>query len=197
MFGAVTMSATSMHDIKRQTSESRAEKVGEIIAAEPGEARIIWVDTNYEADAVARCVPDAVEVRGSMTSDQKEDVLDAFAAGDVRHLIAKPSMCGFGLDWSHVARMAFVGRSYSYETWYQAIRRCWRFGQTREVVVDLIVAEGEADIGRAIDRKADDHAGMKQAMRAAMRRATSRTAARRAAYIPTATARLAPWISTA
>lgn len=197
MFGTITMSATSMHDVKRQTSEARAEKIGEIVAAEPDEPRIIWVDTNYEADAVARCVPDAVEVRGSMTIDEKEQALDAFAAGDVRRLIAKPSMCGFGLDWSHVARMAFVGRSYSYETWYQAIRRCWRFGQTREVVVDLIVAEGEADIGRVIDRKAGDHANMKDAMRASMRRATTLNAARRAAYFPTATARLAPWISAA
>lgn len=194
MFGAVSMSATSMHDVKRQTSEARAEKIGEIVAAEPYETRIIWVDTDYEADAVKRCVPAAAEVRGSMTIDRKEEVLEAFAAGDVRHLIAKPSMCGFGLDWSHCARMAFVGRSYSYETWYQAIRRCWRFGQKREVIVDLIVAEGESDIGRVIDRKAGDHAGMKDAMRAAMRRAHSGEFTRRHVYNPTSKARLAPWI---
>ena len=122
------------------------------MAAEPVEARILWVDTDYEADAVRGAVNGAREIRGSMSIDEKEERLAAFENGEIRHLIAKPSMCGFGLDWSHCARMAFVGRSYSYETWYQAVRRCWRFGQKREVIVDLIVAEGEDTIGRAIDR---------------------------------------------
>jgi len=194
MFGAVTMSATSMHEVKRKTSDARAEKIGEIVAAEPAETRIIWVDTDYEADAVKRHLPDAAEVRGSMTIDRKEDVLEAFAAGEVRHLIAKPSMCGFGLDWSHCARLAFVGRSYSYETWYQAIRRCWRFGQKREVIVDLIVAEGEADIGRVIDRKARDHAGMKDAMRAAMRRACGGAAKLKVVYDPTHKTEMPTWL---
>jgi hypothetical protein len=93
-------------------------------------------------------------------------------------------MCGYGLDWSHVARMAFVGRSYSYETWYQAVRRAWRFGQKRALKVHLAVAEGEGEIGRVIDRKASDHAKMKTAMRDAMRRATSQSTVRRVPYNP-------------
>jgi len=194
LFGSPSMSATSMHDVKRQTSEARAERMAELVADEPGETRIIWCDTNYEADVLKRAVPDASEVRGSMSIDEKERILEAFSTGDIKTLIAKPSMCGFGLDWSHCARMAFVGRTYSYETWYQAVRRCWRYGQKRRVIVDLVVAEGEDTIGRVINRKADDHAKMKAAMRDAMRRATGRTAGLKVAYDPNHIAEVPAWL---
>lgn len=197
MFGAPSMSATSMHDVKRQTSEARADAVAAIVAAEPDEMRIIWCDTDYEAKAVKDAVPSVVEIRGPMSIDEKEERLAAFAAGEIRHLLSKPSICGFGLDWSHCARMAFVGRSYSYETYYQAVRRCWRFGQKRKVVVDLVVAEGEDTIGRVIDRKAGDHASMKAAMRAAMRRAMGQSSSSKVAYNPIHSGRLPKWLSVA
>ncbi len=190
------MSATSLHDVKRQTSAARAE-IAASVASESRGAFIIWVDTDYEADAVKAALPDAMEVRGSMTIDQKEDRLSGFEQGHFDRLIAKPSMCGFGLDWSFCNRMAFVGRSYSYETWYQAVRRCWRYGQTRQVTVDLIVAEGESEIGRVIDRKADDHSEMKTAMRAAMIRARERTSATKTPYNPTHQGRLPSWLKSA
>ena len=194
MFGAPIMSATKLHDVKRQTSEARAELTGGLITKEPW---LVWVDTDYEADAVKAAIPDAIEVRGSHTIEQKEERLEAFASGQAKHLIAKPSMCGFGLDWSHCANMAFVGRSYSYETWYQAVRRCWRFGQTKPVNVHLVVAEGEDTIGRVIDRKAKDHASMKTAMRAAMVRATGGKTVRKIPYNPTAKTGLPTWIKSA
>lgn len=197
MFGAPSLSATTLHDIKRQTIEARAEKAGEAVQAERGEAWIIWCDTDYEADALKKAVPSAIEIRGSMSIDEKEERLEAFGTGEAKHMIAKPSMCGFGLDWSHCSRMAFVGRSYSYETWYQAVRRCWRFGQKCKVIVHLIVAEGETEIGRVIDRKSGDHAKMKSAMRAAMRRAQGEKQITKAEYKPTSKARLMPWISAA
>lgn len=194
MFGAPNLSATNLHDIKRQTIEARAEMAGSLVTPD---AWIFWVDTDYEADSLKRAIPSAIEVRGSQSIEQKEELLAAFETGQAKHLIAKPSMCGFGLDWSHCSHMAFVGRSYSYETWYQAVRRCWRFGQTKPVHVHLIVAEGEAEIGRVIDRKAGDHAKMKIAMRDAMRRATSRESVVRVPYNPTHKARLPQWISAA
>jgi hypothetical protein len=197
MFGLPSMSATNLHTVKRQTSEARAETVASVVAAEAGQPWIIWVDTDYEADAVRSQIPDAIEIRGSQSIDEKESKLAAFERGNLR-LIAKPSMCGHGLDWSHCARMAFVGRSYSYETWYQAVRRCWRFGQTKPVKVHLVVAEGEAQIGRVIDRKGADHAKMKSAMRNAMVRATTnKSSAVKVAYNPTHTARLPSWICAA
>lgn len=194
MFGAPSLSATTLHNIKRQTIAARADVVAGIVDAEPDEAWLIWVDTDYEADAVRAAIPDAIEVRGSQTADEKERLLDAFATGSAKRLIAKPSQCGFGLDWSHCARMVFVGRSYSYETWYQAVRRCWRFGQTRTVKVHIVVAEGEAEIGRVIDRKANDHDIMKRAMRDAMRRASARIASVKVPYQPKHKTELAPWI---
>jgi hypothetical protein len=195
MFGAPAMSATTIFAVKRQTSAARADVAAAIVAAEPDECRLIWCDTNDEADALKAAIPDAIEVRGSMSIDEKEERLEAFALGKAKRLIAKPSMCGFGLDWSHCARQVFVGRTYSYEVWYQAVRRCWRFGQTRRLIVDLVVAEGEDTIGRVIDRKASGHVGMKRAMRDAMARAIGGTAIVKAPYLPTATARLAPSIS--
>lgn len=197
LFGAPVMSATSLHDVKRQTREARAESAATALYAEPTEFWLLWCDTNYEADALKAQIPDAIEVRGSQSIDEKEELLEAFGKGEAPYLIAKPSMCGFGLDWSHCARMAFVGRSYSYETWYQAVRRCWRFGQTRKVKVHLIVAEGEDTIGRVIDRKEGDHAKMKAAMRAAMRRATAQVSEVKSPYRPTHKTRLAPWICAA
>lgn len=197
MFGAPVMSATTMHDVKRQTSKNRALAVAALIDAEPDEMRLIWCDTDYEADALKAVIPQALEVRGSMSIDEKEERLEAFARGEAKYLIAKPSMCGFGLDWSHCARMAFVGRSYSYEVYYQAVRRCWRFGQKRKVVVDLIVAEGEDTIGRVIDRKSGDHINMKAAMRNAMMRAVGQSSAVKSAYNPTHETELATWLRSA
>lgn len=197
MFGLPSLSATTLHDVKRQTVHNRAYAAGVVVSAESEQTWLIWCDTDYEADALKAAIPDAAEVRGSHTIDRKEETLEAFSSGQIKKLIAKPSMCGFGLDWSHCARMAFVGRGYSYETYYQAVRRCWRFGQKRTVVVDLIVAEGEDTIGRVIDRKAGDHASMKAEMRAAMARAQGRTRAVKVAYEPKHEGRLPPWLSAA
>lgn len=197
LFGAPALSATTLHDVKRQTIAARAEKTAEVVGADRDHAWIIWVDTDYEADAVKRALPDAIDVRGSQSADEKEEKIEAFSTGAVKQIIGKPSMMGYGLDWSHCARMAFVGRGYSYETWYQAVRRCWRFGQKQHVVVHLIVAEGETEIGRVIDRKAGGHVEMKNAMRAAMLRAAGGSVEIKTAYHPNQTARLAPWISAA
>lgn len=194
LFADVSMSATSLHDVKRQTSGARAETVAGIVHAEPKESRILWCDTDYEADAIKSAVSGALEIRGSMSIEEKEERLAAFADGQILHLIAKPSMCGFGLDWSHCARMAFVGRSYSYETWYQAVRRCLRFGQKREVIVDLVVAEGEETIGRAIARKESDHSDMKVNMRSAMARAMTARRVTKVAYDPQCKGKLPRWL---
>lgn len=194
MFGGPSLSATNLHDVKRQTIQARAEAIADAVMAEPAEPWLIWCDTNYEADALSAVIPDSVEVRGSQSIDDKEELLEAFGIGQITRLIAKPSMCGYGLDWSHVARMAFVGRSYSYEVWYQAVRRAWRFGQKRTLKVHLAVAEGEGEIGRVIDRKATDHAKMKLAMRDAMRRATHGATIRRIPYNPIQTTETPAWL---
>ncbi|WP_404927132.1 helicase [Mesorhizobium sp. ORM16] len=196
MFGASSLSATGLHEVKRHTCEARAEVIAAAVASELDEPWVIWCDTNYEADALIAALPDAVEVRGTQSIEEKEEKLEGFASKQFKHLIAKPSMC-FGLDWPFCARMAFAGRSYSYETWYQAVRRCLRFGQERMLMVHLAIAEGEMATGSVISRKSDDHSKMKTAMRAAMRRAQEQSWAVKTAYQPNHIARLAPWISAA
>ena len=193
LFGMVDMSATTMHDVKRKTAGHRSKSVADLVTASPSEPWVIWCDTDYEADAIKELLPGASEVRGSHTAEQKEHTLRAFADGSVRVLITKPAICGFGLNWQHCARTAFVGRTFSYEAWYQAVRRFWRFGQQRGVQVHLIVAEGEEAIARVIDRKADDHATMKAAMRAAMLRANEQTATRKTSYQPKHKAGVPAW----
>jgi hypothetical protein len=197
LFGDAIVSATSMHQIKRQTAEQRALLAAGLVLGETGEQWVIWCDTDYEADAILAALsgaPNVREVRGSHTVERKEDALAGFLDGSVRVLITKPSVTGFGLNWQHCARTVFAGRSFSYESWYQAIRRFWRFGQQRAVECHVIVAQGEQAIGRVIDRKAADHASMKAAMAKAMRRSTERSAATKVAYHPTHTGRLPGWM---
>jgi len=192
---AMETSATAIHDVKRQTATNRADKAAELVATSG--AWVVWCDTDYEADALADRIPDAVEVRGSMPIERKEENLAAFADGSVRVIITKPSVAGMGLNWQHCARMVFVGRSFSYEAWYQAVRRCWRFGQKQAVEAHIIVAEGEDQIGRVIDRKAADHERMKRAMADAMQRATSRATRRLIDYEPRHKGRLPTWLQSA
>lgn len=192
-FGGSSHSATNLHDVKRQTSAARAEAIAAAVAREPDESWVIWCDTNYEADALLATIPDAIDVRGNQSIDEKEEKLEGFGKGEFKRLIAKPSMC-FGLDWPFCARMAFVGRSYSYETWYQAVRRCVRYGQTRPLKVHLAISEGEMATGAVIDRKAADHLKMRTAMRAAMRRAQENSSATKVAYSPEKITRMPAWI---
>jgi superfamily II DNA or RNA helicase len=194
LFGAIEVSATDMFRIKRATSAARARVVADLVTAEPDEPWVIWCDTNDEADAVAALLPDAREVRGSDSIDEKEAIIAAFGDGSLLQIITKSSITGWGLNWQHCRRMVFVGRSFSYEAWYQAVRRCWRFGQTSAVEAHLVVAEGEDHIGRVIDRKADDHTRMKAEMVAAMRRAMGRSSEQRVAYDPAHEGRLPEWL---
>ena len=196
LFGDDVVSATNLHEVKRATADNRAKIAADLVTAD-NEPWVIWCDTDYEADALLgalRGVECVGEVRGSHAPERKEATLEAFADGTTRVLITKPSVTGFGLNWQHCARTVFVGRSFSYEAWYQAVRRFWRFGQAREVQVHLVVAEGEDSIARVIDRKADDHASMKAAMRAAMQRNNGRESAVKVAYNPVHQGRFPSWI---
>lgn len=171
MFRATEASATSIHREKKITVDARADAIAEAVAADPSEPWVIWCDTDGEADALTDRIGGAVEVRGSMKPEQKEERLVAFSSGEVRVLVSKPRICGYGLNWQHCARMAFVGMSYSYEAYYQAVRRCWRFGQTRPVEVHIALADTERPIFDAVRLKAKAHEMMKAEMVTAMRRA--------------------------
>ena len=194
LFRIPDTSATAIHGEKRRTVEARADAIAAQVAAEPGEPWVVWCDTDYEADALTARISEGVEVRGSMTPDEKEARINAFSTGDARIIITKPSVAGFGLNWQHCARMAFVGLSFSYESYYQAIRRCWRFGQTRPVDVHIACADTEEAIWNVVSRKAGDHEAMKREMADAMKRA-ARIVAEQAPYAPTKPLQLPNWIA--
>lgn len=171
MFRIPETSATSIHREKRLTLDARVDRLAEIVASEPNEAWVLWCETDAEADAMMARFPDAVEVRGPQSPEEKEEKLSAFSEGRIQKIITKPKLAGFGLNWQHCARMGFVGLSFSYEQFYQAVRRCWRFGQARPVHVHAVRSDTEHAIWEAINKKADRHDVMKEAMRLSMRRA--------------------------
>jgi hypothetical protein len=195
LFRQVEASATAIHAERRRTSAARAEALAAKVLAEPSEAWTLWTDTDYDADALRALLPDAVEVRGSDTPERKAEVLSAFSEpGGPRVLITKPKLAGFGLNWQHCARVGFVGPSFSYEQYYQAVRRSWRFGQTRPVECHVMLAATELPVWQAVERKAADHEAMKQEMFAASRRAMARASAR-LSYNPTHVGRLPAWLT--
>lgn len=134
------------------------------IVNDSDEPWVVWCDLNAEGDALRDAIPDAVEVRGSDTIEQKEQRLEDFASGKIRVLVTKPSIAGFGLNWQHCARMAFVGLTDSWEAYFQAVRRCWRFGQTRAVEVHVFASELEGAVVRNVERKARDAESMSEAL---------------------------------
>jgi superfamily II DNA or RNA helicase len=193
LFRIPETSATSIHREKRLTADDRAQRIADIVNAEKGESWVVWCDTDYEADALTKRIPDAVEVRGSMPEAMKEERLVGFSEGRIRVIVSKPTVAGFGLNWQHCARIAFVGLSFSYEQFYQAVRRCWRFGQKREVECHIAMADTERNIWDVISRKSGDHEAMKTEMYAAMRRAHE-TREIKIDYQPTQPVRLPSWL---
>lgn len=192
---ATQASATTIFDAKRQTTADRADVVAGLVHAEPSEPWVCWADTNDEADALMQRIPDAIEVRGNMRTEAKEEAIAAFLDGQARVLVTKASICGWGLNFQRCARTAFVGRTFSYEAWHQAVRRFHRFGQTREVHVHVVVADSEQYADAAIQRKEADHTRMRAEMVAAMRRDRSRASSRMVGYDPKHKGALPAWLS--
>jgi superfamily II DNA or RNA helicase len=153
---------------RRETVEDRARVAADIVNASNGPV-LVWCNLNAESAALAKLIPDSMEIVGSDSVDEKEASLLAFIEGRARVLITKPSMTGFGLNLQHCSTMAFVGLSDSYEQFYQAVRRCWRFGQTRPVDVYVIAAETEGAVVANIKRKEEDAARLGDEMVAHMK----------------------------
>lgn len=160
-------SATSIHREKQRTLAERVAQASEI-ANGTTDAVIVWCERDDESEALAKAIPDAIEVKGSMPADKKEAALEAFSFGERRVIVTKPKLAGFGLNWQHARTQVFASLSHSYEQYYQAIRRSWRYGQTGQVTCHVVIAETEHGIWRNVQRKAADHDKMKRAMSSAM-----------------------------
>ena len=164
------------------TGQRKARKAGlewkvESLAAmvnESDEQWCVWCDYNDESEALAAAIPDAVEVRGSDSAEKKSDAMIGFAEGRYRVIVSKPSICGFGMNWQQCQLMAFCGLSYSYEQFYQAVRRCWRFGQDKAVKAHVFTTIQESASVDAINRKEEQMQETKRGMIAAMAEETER-----------------------
>jgi hypothetical protein len=130
------------------------------------ESWIVWCGLNRESEMLTAAIDGAVEVTGSQDIDAKEAGLSAFARGEIRVLVTKCEIAGFGLNFQHCSHMAFVGVSHSWEKYYQAVRRCWRFGQMRPVDVHIYAGELEGDVVASLKRKEADAAAMAEELSA-------------------------------
>ncbi len=143
---------TGRAEMRRRTLTARVDRAAKLVANNPG-PWILWCGLNSEADALADAIPGAVNVHGSLDPDEKARLLLGFSDGDFDVLITKPSIASQGLNYQHCSRMAFVGLGDSYEQYYQAIRRCYRYGQTEVVRAHVIVSDLETQIAANVARK--------------------------------------------
>ena len=128
----------------------------------------VWCDTDYEADALKKLIPDAIEVRGSHPIKMKEERLRMFSDGECRVIITKAEVGGFGLNWQHCHKTTWFA-GYSYERWYQAVRRLWRFGQLLPVEAHVVRTDREESIVEAVRRKQEQHQEMQREMSGRMK----------------------------
>lgn len=168
LFASEAQSLSERRDARRMSIADRVADCASIVNADR-QPWVVWCDLNAEGDALRAAIPDAVEIRGSDDSEEKERRLADFAAGRIRVLVTKPSIAGFGLNWQHCARMAFVGVTDSFEAYYQAVRRCWRFGQRRDVHVHVFASSAEGAVVANLKRKERDALAMAESLSAETR----------------------------
>lgn len=168
LFASMAQTLTDRRNARRASMRQRVGACADL-ANSIREPWVIWCELNAEGDALKAAIPDAVEIRGSDSVDDKERALIDFADGRIRVLITKPKIAGFGLNWQHCRRIGFVGVSDSFESYYQAIRRCWRFGQTQPVHVYMFVSDQEGAVRANLERKERAAAAMFDALSAETR----------------------------
>lgn len=152
LFALPAVGLFEQREERRRTITERCEKVASLVA-DTGKPALVWCHLNDEADTIERMVPDAVQVAGKHSDDEKETRLLGFASGDIRVLITKPKIGAWGLNYQHCSHVTFFP-SHSYEQYYQGVRRCWRFGQKNPVTVDIVTTEGEKSVLANLKRKA-------------------------------------------
>lgn len=150
LFPTLAVTLNEQRRERRATIQSRCEVVASLDSGD--RPFLVWCHLNDEGDLLEKLIPDAVQVAGRHSDDEKEDRLDAFAKGEVRVLVTKPKIGGWGLNLQHCSDMTFFP-SHSFESYYQCVRRCWRFGQKREVSVHIVTSESEAMVLSNMQRK--------------------------------------------
>lgn len=159
LFTKTAQTLSERREARRNSLDERCEEAAEIVKTDAGQW-IVWCDLNDESSKLKSLIPGAVEIRGSDTPQDKADRLRGFTDGSIRVLVTKPSIAGFGLNWQGCHNMIFVGLSDSYEMMYQAIRRCYRFGQANTVNVHIVTSTAEGAVRENIERKERQRADM-------------------------------------
>jgi len=163
LFRDTTVSATQIHAENRRTINERVKAAAEIVNASDDQF-IVWCESNDESEALRLAIPDAVEVKGSNTNDEKEERLNAFSEGRARVIVTKPKIAGFGMNWQRCNQDIYVGMSYSFERFYQAGKRIHRFGQKRTCHRYIVATDLDNGILPAIARKQENHDTMRELM---------------------------------
>jgi len=146
------MPAKSMTEVREEQKLTVKERCEKAVQLADGKTSVYWCNLNDESALLSELDRDAVEIIGGMSIDKKEDILVSFAKGDIKRLITKAKMTSMGLNWQHCNHTVFFP-TWSYEQYYQAIRRFWRFGQKSEVICDMVISEGQERVLEALEQK--------------------------------------------
>jgi superfamily II DNA/RNA helicase len=149
MFNIVAKNFNEIRHEQKQTENQRCEKAIELAE---GKTSVYWCNTNNESSILKASDKEAVEIIGSQSIDKKEEILLAFSNGEIKRLITKAKMTSMGLNWQHCNHSVFFP-TWSYEQYYQAIRRFWRFGQKNDVVIDMVISDGQTRVIEALEQK--------------------------------------------
>ena len=158
-----SLSLTERRQARKDSLDLRVKKAAEIAQSTDGQC-LVWCDLNAESEALTKAIPEAVEVKGSDSQEHKKTAMLGFSKGEIKVLVTKPSIAGFGMNWQSCSNMIFVGLSDSYEQYYQAVRRCYRFGQKKPVNVHIVISAREGCVKENIERKTQDAKKMQTAM---------------------------------
>jgi superfamily II DNA or RNA helicase len=151
IFTPIAKSFAEVRYEQKQTEEIRCKKAVELAE---GNTSVYWCNTNNESSLLKSMDRDAVEIIGSQSMERKEEILLSFSRGEIKRIITKAKMTSFGLNWQHCNHSVFFP-TYSYEQYYQAVRRFWRFGQTKDVTIDVVVSDGQTRVLEALQQKTD------------------------------------------
>lgn len=190
------MTLTERRDARRETLEERCQAAADLVNSSD-EQWLVWCDLNAESQLLTEKISGAVEVQGSDKAEDKASRMLAFGNSRIKCLVTKPSIAGFGMNWQQCHNMIFVGLSDSYEQYYQAVRRCWRFGQEKSVDVFIVISAREGCVKENVERKQADSMRMREAMLAQSREITKKelhsTCRITTPYEPTVTMRYPRW----
>jgi len=150
--GIVIPVAKTMTEIRHEQKQTERERCIKAVELAAGKTSVYWCNTNNESALLKELDPEAVEITGSMKIEKKEAILMDFSAGKIKRIITKAKMTSFGLNWQHCSH-SVIFPTFSYEQYYQAIRRFWRFGQKNEVTIDIVISDGQKRIIEALQQK--------------------------------------------